>query len=249
MENTRWWTWLLLVSGIISVVLLVSAPFGYRFGIFQLGPSFLSLILALFIAVLVLLGSIVMAAVAIGNHLAKNRNLLIVALALSMVPIAFVTPQLVKGQSAPQIHDISTDTVNPPQFDKVVQLRKQAHAVNSLMYGAGAPSMKAYAAIQKKYYPKVKPLHTHLSVPDATVHARDILASQGLHIVDVDPQKGRVEAVATSRWFGFKDDVVVRVTPADSGTGSVVNIRSVSRIGKSDLGVNAHRIIKFLNAF
>lgn len=249
MENTKWWTWLLLISGIISVVLLIAAPFGYRFGIFQLGPSFVSLLLALITGVLVLLGSIVMVIVASRTGLAKNRNLLIAALVLSLVPIGFVTPELVKGASAPPINDISTDTVNPPRFYKVVQLRAAAHAVTSLKYGAGWPSVKAYAAEQKKYYPQVKPLHTHLSVPDATVHARDVLSAQGLKIVDVKPDKGIVEAVATSRWFGFKDDLVVRVTPEKNGTGSVVNVRSVSRVGKSDLGVNAHRIVRFLKAF
>lgn len=249
MEITKWWTWLLLICGIISVVLLASAPLGYRYGIFHLGPSFVSLLLGLVIAVLVLLGSIVMGIVAIKNGLAKNRNLLIVALALSLVPIAFMTPQMIKGRSAPPIHDISTDTVNPPQFDKVVQLRKAAHAINPLKYGEGEPSVKAYAAIQKKYYPQVKTLHTQLSVADATVHARDVLAAQGLHIVNVDADKGIVEAVATSRWFGFKDDLVVRIKPEDSGAGSIVDVRSVSRVGISDLGVNAHRIVKFLKAF
>ena len=250
MEIIKWWTWLLLVSGIVAVVLLVSAPLGYKSGAFALAPSFISLIIAVVTGFLVLLGSIVMGAVAIQAGLAKNRNLIIVALVLGAVPVAFIGPQIIKARSVPAIHDISTDTSNPPQFDNViVNLREAAHAANSLKYGDGAPSVEAYARLQEKSYPNVKSLHTDLSVADAVVHARDVLSAQGLKIVHTDPQKGVVEAVATSSWFGFKDDVVVRVTPDESGTGSIVDVRSVSRVGVSDLGVNARRIVSFLNAF
>ena len=239
----------MLVSGIVAVVLLVSAPFGYKFGVFKLGPSFINLLLALIIGILVFLGSIVMVFVAARKGLARDRNLLVAALILGLVPTVFLAPKMIEARSAPPIHDISTDTVNPPQFHKLVQIRRAAHAVNSLEYGAGFKSTKVYAAIQEKYYPKVKTLHTHLSVADATVHAKDILASQGMKIIDADPNTGTVEAVATSHWFGFKDDLVVRVKPATDGNGSIVDVRSVSRVGISDLGVNAHRIVRFLNAF
>lgn len=248
MENIRWWTGLGLTGGIVAVVLLVCAPFGYKYHIFELMPSFASLLVALVVGVLVVLLSIVMVFVAARQGLKRNRNLLLVALVLGAVPLVFMVPEIIKGRSAAPIHDISTDTTNPPQFDeKIVQLRKAGGALNSLKYGEGRP-VAAYAALQMKYYPGVKPLHTHLSVADATVHAKDVLSSQGLKIVNMDADKGIVEAVATSFWFGFKDDLVVRVTANESG-GSTVNVRSVSRVGVSDLGVNAARIVKFLNAF
>lgn len=249
MEKTRWWAWLLLICGVISVVLMVSAPLGFKYGHFELVPSFTSLAIALVLGVLALLGSIVMAAVAVRDGLVRNRNLLIVAFLLGVIPVAFMAPQIVKARSAAPIHDISTDTVNPPQFDKIVALREAAHAINPLKYGAGAASVKAYAQQQEKAYPKVKSLHTDLSVADATVHAKDVLAAEGMEIVNVSADKGIVEAVATSQWFGFKDDMVVRVTRADDSTGSIVDARSVSRVGVGDLGVNAARIVKFLNAF
>ena len=244
MENIRWWTWLLLVCGIISMVLLVAAPLGYKFRIFELVPSFVSLMLALLTAVVVFLGSLVMVFVASRGGLPGNRNLLIAAMLLSVVPIAFLTPQIIKGRSAAPIHDISTDTMNPPQFDKIVALREGA--VNSLKYAAGM-TPKDYVELQTKAYPEVKSLHTNLSVAESVAHSKDLLASQGLEVVNVDPQKGIVEAVATSFWFGFKDDVVVRVMPSDGG--ATVDVRSVSRVGMSDLGVNAARIEKFLKAF
>jgi len=66
--------------------------------------------------------------------------------------------------------------------------------------------------------------------------------------VDENPAEGRIEATATTRWFGFKDDVVLRIVPA-AGNGSRVDIRSVSRVGRSDVGTNARRIRAFLKMF
>ena len=74
-----------------------------------------------------------------------------------------------------------------------------------------------------------------------------MLNDQGLKIVDVSLEEGRVEATATTFWFGFKDDVVVRVREYEAG--SKIDVRSVSRVGASDLGANAARIERFLNAF
>jgi uncharacterized protein (DUF1499 family) len=67
-------------------------------------------------------------------------------------------------------------------------------------------------------------------------------------IVDENREEGRIEATATTRWFGFKDDVVIRIAPSD-GNGSRVDIRSVSRVGLSDVGTNARRIRTFLKKF
>jgi hypothetical protein len=66
----------------------------------------------------------------------------------------------------------------------------------------------------------------------------------GWEIVAVDPAAGRVEATATTLWFGFKDDIVVRVRRADGG--AQVDVRSVSRLGGGDLGANAARVRAFL---
>lgn len=245
MEQTKATTWLLLISGIVAVVLLAAAPLGYKFGVFALMPSFASLMLALGIAVLVLPAALVMAILAARKGLARNRNLLIAALVISLVPPGLVVPQMIKGRSVPPIHDITTDTANPPRFPSIANYRTDA--VNSLEYGAGFNSPAALAKLQQKAYPGVKSLHTRLAVGEAVDRAREVLKNQGLDVVNVDRKGGTVEAVATSFWFGFKDDVVVRIT--DAPEGSVVDVRSVSRVGQSDLGVNAKRILEFLDEF
>lgn len=245
MEETRWWTRLLLVSAIIAVFLLLGGPLSYKFGISPLQPAFLSLLLALIGGAIVLVASLVMVVVAQRAGLAGNRNQLLVTIVLSVIPIVVMVPQMMKGSNVPPIHDITTDTVNPPKYFKVANYR--VDAANSLEYGAGFDSPEELAALQHKAYPAVKPLMTEMSVADAVKRAGTVLREQGLDVVNIDPDRGIVEAVATTFWFGFKDDVVVRVTPNDSG--SVVDVRSVSRVGQSDLGVNAARIEKFLASF
>ena len=85
------------------------------------------------------------------------------------------------------------------------------------------------------------------TVDAAVARAVEVLSNQGLEVVNIDPPAGIVEAVATTFWFGFKDDLVVRIRP--EGDGSVIDVRSVSRVGQSDVGANAARIERFLTAF
>jgi len=197
------------------------------------------------LAILVILGALAMFLVAVRSGLTKDRNLLVVAMIVSLVPPAIMGPQLLSARSVPAIHDISTDTNDPPQFVKAVELRKGA--ANSLEYGVDLGSASELARLQANAYPGIKSLKTDLTRAEAVARARDVLSALGLEIVNSDPDQGIVEAVATTFWFGFKDDLVVRVKPA--AEGSVVDVRSVSRVGRSDLGANAARIEKFLETF
>jgi uncharacterized protein (DUF1499 family) len=85
-----------------------------------------------------------------------------------------------------------------------------------------------------------------VSIAEAVSKSTAILTAQGLEVVNSDPVTGIVEATATTFWFGFKDDVVVRIT--QEAAGSKIDVRSVSRVGQSDIGANAARIQKFLDA-
>lgn len=153
---------------------------------------------------------------------------------------AFVPWQMAQqAQALPRIHDISTDLSDPPEFDAILPLR--AGAANPANYGG--PDI---AAEQRRAYPDIVPLA--LSAPTAEAYARAlaVVKKMGWEIVAEDAAGGRIEATATTRWFGFKDDVVVRVLPAVGG--SRIDVRSVSRVGKSDVGTNARRIRSFFEA-
>jgi uncharacterized protein (DUF1499 family) len=140
--------------------------------------------------------------------------------------------------SAPPIHDITTDTANPPTFEAIVPLRKDAR--NSLEYS------QEVARQQREAYPDIKPLV--LEIPAAQVFDRAVRAARdaGWEVVNLSAERWRLEATDTTTFFGFKDDVVVRLTPIAGRT--VVDVRSVSRIGRSDVGTNARRVREYLEA-
>ena len=236
---------MLLLSAVIMLVILLTGPLGYKYGLVPLMPSLASLLVAALGSVCVFLGTAVFLFLAYKKNLVKNRNLLLLSIGLSMLPMIIMGPQIAGARSVPPIHDITTDTGTPPEFYKIVKHR--AHAPNDLVYGSEQLPAEELAAMQLAAYPDVKPLDTVLSVAAAVSRAESVLQSQGLDIVSADPQAGMVEATATSFWFGFKDDLVVRVTATQSG--SRIDVRSVSRVGQSDIGANARRIEKFLAAF
>lgn len=143
-----------------------------------------------------------------------------------------------KGADAP-IHNISTDLQNPPAF--VAALEQRGEDSNPLAY---SPEV---AAIQSKAYPELKPIISNRQPAAAFEQALNTLDTMGLEVYAQDPAEGRIEAVATTFWFGYKDDMVVRIQPHKAG--SRIDLRSVSRVGQGDLGANAKRINRFTEIF
>jgi uncharacterized protein (DUF1499 family) len=184
-------------------------------------------------AVLSLVGMII----ARPGNTRRGFSLALVGLGVSLVALIIPWQWWQKVQSVPFIHDITTDLENPPLFVAILPLR--ASAPNTAEYGG--PEV---AAQQRAGYPNLGPLT--LQVPPEQAFSRALAAAQDMEweIVASEPTKRRIEATATTFWFGFKDDVVVRVTPA--GSGSRIDVRSVSRVGKSDVGANAERITAYL---
>jgi uncharacterized protein (DUF1499 family) len=118
--------------------------------------------------------------------------------------------------------------------------------MNDLVYADADHTAEEMAELQIEYYPDVQTLVSDLTAMQAQAKARVVLEAMGLDIVSARSDS-LIEATATTFWFGFKDDVVVRIR--EEGARSIVDVRSVSRVGQSDLGVNAARIIDFLEAF
>ncbi len=141
------------------------------------------------------------------------------------------------AERMPNINDITTDMTNPPQFVKIMPLRQ--NAPTPAMYGGSR-----IANQQRAYFPDIKPIILPIATSTAFDYALRTAKQRGWQIVDADASAGRIEAVATTFWFGFKDDVIVRITPAPGG--SRVDMRSVSREGSGDIGTNANRIRSFL---
>ncbi len=158
----------------------------------------------------------------------------VVALAV-MVPTLWAIRLLRKF---PLIHDITTDTDDPPEFVAVRRLR--ADAPNASDYGG-----LEVARLQRDAYPDLKPMYLRMSPSEAFESAKKCAHEMGWEIVDADPAVGRIEASDRTFWFGFIDDIVIRIVSEENG--SRIDVRSVSRVGRSDLGANAQRIRRFLS--
>jgi len=221
----------------LSLLALVAAGPLHRFGFVGLAGAFGILKYAVFGALAALVLAI--AGVIVGARRRGRSGTAVAALVMSLIAIGSVGILAWKASRVPAIHDITTDTIQPPPFLAVLPLR--AGAVNPVDYGG--PDV---VAKQKQGYPDLGPLL--LTVPAGRAFDRALAAARGMgwDLVSSDPSSGRIEATDTTFWFGFKDDVVVRVTPQP--TGCRVDVRSLSRVGVGDLGENAARIRKFLAA-
>jgi uncharacterized protein (DUF1499 family) len=230
----------LLACGVavLGLVLLAGAGPLYRLGVLSLPNAFTLLRWAAYAGI----GAIVLALppAVIGYARGHRVRVLVAALAFLGGAAAFGIPfqwqQSARG--LPPIHDITTDLDNPPAFEAVVPLR--AEAPNSL---ERPPDL---AQQQRQGYPDLAPVTLPMPADQAFDRALAEAQDAGWRIVAADKGAGRIEATDTTRWFGFQDDVVVRLTPWGSGTR--VDVRSVSRIGRGDVGTNARRIRRYLQA-
>ena len=153
--------------------------------------------------------------------------------------VAFGVPfaMLQSAKASPPIHDITTDTENPPRFVAMIPLRQGSP--NAVEYQG-----EAIARQQRMAYPDIQPA-TVAEPPDAAFkRALNAARDRGWQIIAAVADERRIEATDTTVWFGFKDDIVIRVTPTSGG--SRIDVRSVSRLGQGDLGKNAARIRAYL---
>ena len=169
-----------------------------------------------------------------------RKGIAIPIAALVVALVAVCVPYVVYKDAIgyANIHDITTDPFDPPVF--VALAAERAKAPNGADYGG-----TKVAAEQQKAYPDIKSLILKASPQEAMQKAIDAARSMGWEIAATDTNAGRLEATATTTWFGFKDDVIVRIRPEAAG-GSRVDVRSVSRLGDGDAGANAKRVREFL---
>lgn len=224
-----------LASSILAATLLLLAGPGTRLGLWQFPTGFTMLKWGAYLGIAT--GVVALILLAGTRPRGWPAGALLLAVGLSALAAGVPWYWLRIARRVPPIHDISTDTENPPAFSAVLVLR--ADAPNSPVYGGAEVAVQ-----QQKAYPDIRPLEVPVPPPIALARAVSAAKKLGWEIVAVDSAAGRLEATATTGWFGFKDDVVVRVQPA--GTGSRIDARSESRVGGSDVGTNARRIREYL---
>jgi uncharacterized protein (DUF1499 family) len=232
---------LAVVLTALSILLIAAGPIGWRAGWWHFRFAFN--VLMPYSAYLAVAGLIVSVATLLFLRSSLGRSgtraaiaSLIVSGALVYIPWQWTHTRA----TVPPIHDVTTDTENPPSFAAVLAARR-AEDGNSVVYDPNN------AALQKEGYPDIAPVLTDLAPDEAFRRALDTAkAMSGWHIVLSDPATGHIEASQSSRFFGFTDDIVIRV--AADGAGSRIDMRSEARQGRSDYGVNAARVRKYMDA-
>lgn len=228
---------LALALAILAALLLAVAGPGSRFELWTFSTGFLFMRWALYLGVAAAVASVILLLIpkTRAGSVAVLVTGIVIGLATAWVPWQGVQT----ARSVPPIHDITTDMVNPPPFVDVLPLR--ADARNPPEYEG-----EEIAAQQREAYPDIDTLV--VNEPVSALFERSVKAVEALgwEIVATNETEGRIEATATTFWFGFKDDVVIRI--AESNGATELDIRSKSRVGRSDVGANAARIRRFLEA-
>lgn len=226
---------LTLVVALLAGLMMFVSGSGTRFGLWAFPVGFQLLKWAAYLGLAA--AAVGFAGLLLPKLRAGQGGAFMVSLVLGLAVAAVPAYWLQQARTLPAIHDISTDAGDPPAF--VAALARRGDTANPV----DNRSMEVVEA-QRLAYPDIQPLLVPQAPPEAFARAVTAARGMGWELVAQDASAGRLEATATTVWFGFKDDVVVRITP--SGSGSRIDVRSVSRVGVSDVGANAKRIRAFL---
>jgi hypothetical protein len=248
-EGRRWpvkLTRIVLFLGILAIFLLVIAGPAYRLKLLPLLPALLGAAVGFVLFIVTFILAVIAFFAGGSQAFARSRG----SLALAVLSLLFTIAAGVwvsRLRGTPPIHDVTTDLSNPPMFKDVVPLRVASGALNPPEYKPIQSMMGKELNVpdaQRRAFPDIQSVVLSQPPAQAVQLANQAAKDMGWDIVAVDPSEGRIEATDTTRYFGFKDDVVVRIV-AES-TGSRVDVRSESRVGGGDAGTNAKRVRGFL---
>ena len=244
-QRLSWASFALSIGGLL-VALIAAAGSGA--GLWQFGIGFAILRYAFYAAILGGLLAIVAFAIAQRGGISTLR-LNLISFVIAATFVIYLTNQIATAKSVPALHDVTTNLVDVPQFET---LKVRADNLEGIP-DEGRPDLAAldpenrWKALHREAYGDIRTLRVAKNPEDAVRQIEALIAARGWQLAQVNLQAGTVEATATTLFFRFKDDVIVRVRadPIRPG-GSLVDMRSISRVGGSDVGVNAKRIRAFL---
>jgi uncharacterized protein (DUF1499 family) len=231
--------WIAIAAALAALLAAGLAGLGHRLGWWDFRAGFTLLRWSVYLGIGTAAIALPGLAAALAFRLRRSIAALLAALLISFSSFGLPLLQLQKARSLPPIHDITTDMENPPLFVEI--LAKRGDAPNTASYGG--PEI---AAQQRAGYPDLAPQFYRISPESLFGHALQAARELGWDIAAAVQDEGRIEATDTTFWFGFKDDVVIRISRVEGG--SRLDLRSVSRVGRSDVGANAARIRKLLAA-
>ena len=225
---------LIALTSIVGFLMVVLPGPLYQYAGVNLGTAFTSLRFGVYVGGACLLLIIVQVLM---NRKSIRWGSTFLYSVLALIAIAMPVSMMSKAGSVPPIHDITTDVNNPPAFVAIAPLREGAP--NPINYLGGDVTRQQIEA-----YPEIKTQSVSYPIDQVYLAAERAIDALGWERVTDGALPNTLEATDTTVWFGFKDDVVVRLTP--DNTNTFVDVRSKSRVGKSDLGKNAERIMTFM---
>ena len=226
---------------LLAALLMLAAPLGFRLGWWS-AITALTKVVALGLLAGGAAALLALVSLAAGGwQVGPGTTLMLLAIVIGGVAAVALPLRVKRAAKRLPFNDVSTDLVGAPGFEAVLPLRRV-----ELPGAAGAYDAPRLAALQRLRYPDLVSLRLAATRADAFAAAVAAAARMGWTIVAQDPARGRIEAVDRSRWFGFSDDIVVRLLA--EGAGTRVDMRSASRVGISDLGKNAQRILRYFAA-
>ena len=236
-------TWIALVLSVGAVLAALIAAVGSGQGAWHFGDGFLVLRYAFYASIGAVL--LCVAAFLLAHRIGRTRRL--IAFLTAAAFILYLGLQIRTARTVPAIHDIATDLDDMPQYRALKVREDNLEDIPDM----DRPELKAMApeerwkAIHREAYADIEPMLVPWTVAETIAKAQAVADDKGWDIAHVDPARGTLEATDTTRFFRFKDDVVVRARAAPEGKGTIVDMRSISRVGGSDVGVNAARIRDF----
>lgn len=241
-NGIAWWAKFTLIGGVVSALILLMGPIGFRLGVLDVqGAVLLAPGMGASLGLITLLFALIGIVITLKNGMQAEKPYILIGGILALSIVTNMALQFSRASAVPPIHDITTAPDDPPRFSAVLEAR--GPEANPLDYDA-----EELAALTRDAYPFVEPIVADLPPAVAFDRARALVSTLGWELVDADAAEGRIEATDTTLFYGFKDDVVIRLRPADDG-GTRIDLRSVSRVGQSDLGANAARIKAFIEGF
>ncbi len=236
----------LWVIGAGLLLILISGP-GHRFGLLPFRPAIMVALVGTLLAALGAVVAIVGLIGGAGSRAAVPRAVTAVGIVLAIAATSYLLWWIAQMRGAPMIHEVSTDLEDPPAFVTLKAQRDSVPGTNPSDYVAQVQGRGAsidVPAQQRMHYPDIQPVSLDVSPEEAYARARRAVSELGWRLVDESQADGRIEATDTTLFFGFKDDVVIRVRTVDGA--SRVDVRSKSRVGLGDAGTNAARVRRFL---
>ncbi|WP_337658663.1 DUF1499 domain-containing protein [Sphingorhabdus sp. Alg231-15] len=246
-KDPKGWTVFALAIG--AVIVFFGAAFGSGIGLWGWQSGLAALPWTGLVAVIALVIAIVGIILDRRNDRKTRWPLLGLGTIVSLGFVGYLASYAMTIGSLPAIHDITTDLADPPQFSALTLRADNWDNIPGADDGEmrGMNPRQRWATLHQDAYPDIRSVRIDQPVADVIEKAKRLAEDRGWTVVSVDPASGHLEATATISLFRFKDDVVIRARAAENGAASIIDMRSVSRVGVHDLGANAKRVRQFLS--